>query len=74
MDFLIEILFRRILVRVLGLYTRYFFFKALRINKNINYLSGDKKEEDFYSQDFLNALVGIVVFLILILTIFFVVP
>ena len=69
-----DIIFRHIFSRILGLYTRYYFFKLFGMNKSIAYLSGRRKEEEFYSQDFFNAFIGIVVFLILALIIFFVIP
>lgn len=69
-----DIIFRRILARTLGLYTRYYFFKLLGKNKSIDYLSGSQTDGEFYSQDLINALVGAAVFFILIWIIFFVIP
>jgi len=63
MEFIIEIIFQRIIIRFFGLYTRYFFFRLIGKKKNIVYLSGDNnKFQEGLSQDFFNALVGIIVF------------
>jgi hypothetical protein len=67
MDFFIEIIFGRIIVRFFGLYSRFLFFKIIGKNKSLKYLSGEasKKEQDGLSQDFFNALVGVFVFSVL---------
>jgi len=64
MDILIEIIFGRIIVRFFGLYTRYFFFFLIGKRKTIKYLSGDTKKDDTssLSQDFSNAIVGLISF------------
>jgi len=63
-DFLTEIIFKRLIVRLFGLYTRYFFFFLVGKRKTIKYLSGDDAKDDTssMSQDFSNAVIGLIVF------------
>jgi hypothetical protein len=63
-ELLFEIIFRGLIVNVIGLYTRYFFFKIIGIEKSIEYLSGEKKNNDHqnFSQNVLNGIVGLIVF------------
>mgnify|MGYP000566081027 CR=1 FL=1 len=46
MGILLELFFRGLIVNVLGLYTRYYFFKLIAKEKNIDYLLGDKVLKD----------------------------
>jgi hypothetical protein len=63
MEILIEIIFGRIIIRFFGVYTRYFFFFLIGKRKNIKYLSGNTKEHiTSLSQDFSNAVVGLISF------------
>ena len=64
MEFLTEIVFRWLIVRIIGIYTRYYFFKFIGNKKEMDQLNGDKssKNDANFSQDFYNALVGLLVF------------
>ena len=75
MDILIEIIFGRIIVRFFGLYTRYFFFFLIGKRKTIKYLSGDTKKDDTssFSQDFSNAIVGLISFCLIVVGIVYLV-
>ncbi|MGY0406825.1 MAG: hypothetical protein ACWIPJ_00500 [Polaribacter sp.] len=55
MDFIIEIVFRIFIVRIVGLSSRYFFLKLIGKPKSLNYLSGKNNSDGGLSQDFLNA-------------------
>jgi hypothetical protein len=61
-----ELVIRHLIVRIIGLYSRFLFFKIFR-KKNISLidLSGKKGENSEYSQDFYNAIVGSIVFFII---------
>ena len=61
-----ELLIRHLIVRTIGLYSRFFFFKVFR-KKNIPLidLAGEKGENSEYSQDFYNAIIGSVIFFII---------
>lgn len=63
MNILIDIIFRVIVVNYLGLYIRYFFFKIIRKKKTKKYLLGEctKDPIESFSQNVLNALVGMLV-------------
>lgn len=65
MDTLIELFFRVFLVRFIGLYSRYYFFKAIGRPKTRKYLEGYYKNSDGISQDFFNAIIGILILVIL---------
>lgn len=73
MDILFDIFIKRLIIRFFGLYSRYIFFRLIGKEKTLEYLSGEnKKGIDNSSQDFLNALVGLVslsAFVIIILKI-----
>ena len=59
-----EIIFRGIIVNVVGLYTRYYFFRLVGKTKTIEYLKGGKSTKDEYnnvSQNFLNSIVGLII-------------
>ncbi|MGG5487410.1 hypothetical protein [Gaetbulibacter sp. PBL-D1] len=65
LEFFVEIIFRGIIVHVIGLYTRYYFFKLIGKKKDLKYLSGDKVINDKINsvqQPFYNAIVGIITF------------
>ena len=62
MDFLIEIIFRGIIVRFFGIYTRYFFFNLFGKKRTLEQLKGKRNTNSEYSQDFFNALIGLFVF------------
>lgn len=65
MDFLIEIVFRGIIVRFFGIYTRYYFWNLFGKKVTLKQLKGKKDTNSQYSQDFLNAFVGLIVFCLL---------
>jgi len=63
METFLEIILERIIIRFFGLHTRYFFFLLIGKRKTIKYLSGDtKKYTTSLSQDFFNAVVGLISF------------
>lgn len=61
---LLEVIFRGIIVQTLGVYSRYYFFRLIGSKKSISYLTGSKNSSGSMSasQDFFNALVGLIVF------------
>lgn len=70
MESLVEIVFRSIIVNVIGVYTRYFFFKAIGKKKTVEYLVGGKQlDVNGMSQGFVNVLVGLITFFIISVTI-----
>jgi len=74
MDFFVEIIFRWLIVRILGVYTRYLFFKVFGKVKMIDQLSGNTKlKNNSYSQDFYNAVVGLIVFCLLSISIAYII-
>lgn len=63
MELFFEIIFRWLIVRIFGVYSRYIFFKIVGRPKTINQLMDDKKSKDNnFSQDFYNAFIGLIVF------------
>jgi len=64
MELFIEIIFRWLIVRVLGVYSRYLFFKIIGKKKSMNDLSGVGRKIES-SQDFYNALTGLIIFCLL---------
>jgi len=63
MDFFIEIILRGFIANILGLYTRYFFYKVIGRKKTIKYLSGDGKDDmTNVSQNMANTVIGLIVF------------
>jgi hypothetical protein len=62
MDFLIEIVFRGIIVRFFGIYTRCFFLNLFGKKTNLEQLKGKKNTNSEYSQDFFNAIIGLGIF------------
>lgn len=75
MEELIGILFAREIIRFVGKYSRYFFFKIIGKDISIEKLSNvSTKEDDFaeaVNQDMLNAIVGMIVFIPLCVVIAF---
>ncbi len=65
MDFLIEIVFRGIIVRFFGIYTRYYFWNLFGKKFTLKQLKGKEDTNSQYSQDFLNAFVGLTIFCLL---------
>ncbi len=61
MELFVEIIFRWLIVRVLGMYTRWGFFWLIGNKKSMKELSGGKKANQV-SHDFYNALVGLISF------------
>lgn len=56
------------IANVLGLYTRYLFFRLIGKRKSIKYLSGEFKDQiSNISNNFLNTTVGLIVLLLLLL-------
>lgn len=65
MGILLELFFRGLIVNVLGLYTRYYFFKLIAKEKNIDYLLGDKvlkDKTDLIFQHIFNVVIGLIMF------------
>jgi len=63
MELIVELIFRELIVNVIGLYTRYFFFKIIGVEKSIDYLSAKNKNGyKNFSQNGLNGLVGLIIF------------
>lgn len=62
MDILLELVFRGLIIRIFGINTRYLFFTIVGRKKSIKLLSGKHKKDGGVSQDFLNAVVGLVSF------------
>lgn len=63
MEFFIEIIFRWLIVRVFGVYTRFMFYKLTGKKRTIEQLlATDKSEENNFSEDFYNAFIGLIVF------------
>lgn len=65
MEIIIELIFRGLIVNVLGVYTRYYFFKLIRKGKSIEYLLGEKYQKDssdIISQHFFNIFIGLITF------------
>ncbi|MDD4970294.1 MAG: hypothetical protein PHT07_12790 [Paludibacter sp.] len=72
MNFLIEIIFRRIIARIIGLYTRSLYFKIVGKEKSIKNLTGGNKDNvNNMGQDASNAFVGILVIMIISLLLYF---
>lgn len=73
-EFLATLLFRGIF-RTIGQYTRYYFFKLIGRKRTLRSLSNESKDEykdmgNALKQDFLNAVAGIIVFLVIVLILF----
>ena len=63
MEFLVEIIFRWLIIRIFGISSRYVFFKVIGNPKTIKQLSGeDGKKKNNFSQDFYNAIIGLIFF------------
>ena len=73
MDFIIEIIFRVFIVRIVGLSSRYIFFRLIGKEKDIDELSGEKSKDGGLSQDFFNAIIGVMVIICLSVTIAYIV-
>ncbi len=68
MDFLIELIFRGLIVNFLGVSTRYYFFKLIGKPKSIKYLSGEiikKDSTDLVQQPIFNIVIGLIVFCVI---------
>lgn len=66
-EFFIEIIFRGLIVHFFGLYPRYYFFKSIGKEKDIKYLSGEKKlhdSTDIIQQHVFNIIIGLILFTI----------
>lgn len=61
---IMELFFRAIIVQVIGVYSRYIFYKIIGRKKSIEHLSGADENDGISgtSQAFFNALVGLIVF------------
>ena len=58
------------IANVLGLYTRYLFFRLIGKKKSLKYLSGEVKDQkSSISNNLLNTIVGMVVFVLLAISI-----
>ena len=63
MELFTEIIFRWLIVRIFGVYSRYYFFKITGRSKTINQLMTNDKSKNYgFSQDFYNAFIGLIVF------------
>lgn len=68
MDLIIELIFRGLIVNVLGLYSRFYFFKLIGKEKQIDYLLGEKNKNnntESISQHAFNIIIGLIVFAII---------
>ena len=67
MDELFEIIFARSIIRFIGKKVRFYFFLIIGKPKSYNFISGISKNnsENFMRQDFYNAVVGMVIFIII---------
>ncbi len=74
MEFLTEIIFRWLIVNTLGLYSRYVFFKIIGRKKSIKQLTVNENiKNDNLSQGLYNALIGLIVFCLISITIAYIV-
>lgn len=67
-----QIFFFRIISRTIGLYSRFLFFKLIQKERSLQSLSNEYKDlyKDYgyaLNQDFMNGLVGTIVFILIIL-------
>ncbi|MBD0833799.1 hypothetical protein G3567_13115 [Psychroflexus sp. YR1-1] len=63
MEIIVELIFRGLIVNVLGVYTRYYFFSLIGQKKSIEYLLGEKNRKDssdIVSQHFFNVFIGLI--------------
>ena len=73
MEELIGFIFIRSLIRTLGLYTRYFFFRLIGKKRMLKTLQGDYSKDEYlylgknFTQDILNTIIGIIIFCFLTL-------
>lgn len=67
MELFTELILRNILANFVGLNTRYWVFKFLRIKKSKEYLSGEDNNDktNSISQGFLNGIVGVIVIVLI---------
>lgn len=66
-EFFADIFFRRLIVRILGIRTRYYFLKIFNKNLQLEDLRGKEKDVgDQVSQDFYNAVIGILALAVLV--------
>lgn len=64
MDFIFEIFLRGFIANVLGKYSRYLFFLLIGRKKSLEYLAGNSKDDmSNVSHNFINTLIGMLVFL-----------
>ena len=72
MEDVLGILVIRTLIRAIGQYTRYFFFKLIGRKKSFKSLSNEIKDDYKHlglalTQDFLNAVIGGIIFFVIVL-------
>lgn len=68
MEIIVELIFRGLIVNLLGVYTRYYVFKFIGQEKSIDYLLGTKNRKDNsdnMSQNFFNASIGLITFVLI---------
>lgn len=63
-ELVVEIVFRWFIVRVIGVHSRYVFFKLIGKEKSMDELNGDAGKTES-SQDFHNAITGLIIFCLL---------
>ena len=72
MAFLVEIILKELIANVLGIYTRFYFFKLIGKPKSIKYLWGELTKKDnirSFEQGMINIIVGVVLFISLSISI-----
>ena len=74
MEDILAIILIRTLIKTIGLYTRYFYFLLIGRKRSLKSLSNQSKDEykdlwNALTQDFLNGLVGVIVFVLITLII-----
>ncbi len=71
MNVIVDMIFRQLIVRFIGVYIRYFFFKIIGKEKSLMHLRGEDMEDpaNAVMQDFFNAVIGMFVPTIIIMAI-----
>lgn len=64
MDLFIEIIFRGLIINIIGLYSRYYFFLLIGKKRELKYLegAGSTNKSHNVSQEMLNGIVGLTIF------------
>lgn len=75
-EFFLDIILKGLIVQFFGLYPRYYFFKLIGKEKDIKYLSGEKKlhdSTDKIQQPIFNAVIGLIIFALVVYLIAYIV-